>query len=262
MESNPFVGTDYEEDQGFIEFQKSNNCFTWQKNLVPRLAESVFFKFLPGGKPQVSIDAGANYGCVTYPLALLSEHVYSFEMRHDIFDCLKTNTSKFDNITYHRIALSNKTGQLEMFADIASGLSMLLSQEIIDEQDSWIAPLKHRHKNRQGRGTHESFSGGRRKVSTRPIDNYNIKNVDFIKLDVQYHEYEVLEGARNTIVEYNPILLVEELGGRGPEVDNYRMKIKDMLFDMGYSVFDIWAHDCIFVHEKHLWYRRNKKTYK
>lgn len=262
MKLNPFVGTEYEEDEGFKQFQESGNTFSWQNGLIPRLANQVFFKFIPGGRPQVSVDAGANYGCVSYPLALLSDHVHAFEMRRDIFDYLKINTSKFSNITYHRVALSNQTGQATMFADIASGLSMILSEEIVEEKAIWHKGIRQRQKNRQGIGKNNTFSGGKRVVPTRQLDNFNLKNVDFIKLDVQYHEYEVLEGARNTIVESNPILLLEELGGRGPQIEDYRMKIKDMLFDMGYTIFDIWVHDCIFIHEKHLWYRRNKKMYK
>jgi hypothetical protein len=41
------------------------------------------------------------------------------------------------------------------------------------------------------------------------LDNYNFRDVCFIKIDVEGHESEVIEGAKNTIFTQKPILLVE-----------------------------------------------------
>ena len=41
------------------------------------------------------------------------------------------------------------------------------------------------------------------------LDNIQIKNIGFIKIDVEGHELEVIKGAKETINKYNLILLVE-----------------------------------------------------
>lgn len=52
------------------------------------------------------------------------------------------------------------------------------------------------------------------------LDSLDIKNVMLIKIDVETHEMEVLEGAINTIQKYKPIIYLEH----HPEVD------KNLLF--------------------------------
>ena len=46
-----------------------------------------------------------------------------------------------------------------------------------------------------------------------PIDKFvkdhKIKNIDFIKIDVEGHEYEILEGAKNSIKKFKPIIQSE-----------------------------------------------------
>ena len=37
------------------------------------------------------------------------------------------------------------------------------------------------------------------KVPTKKIDDYNFQNLSYIKMDVQFHELEVLEGATKTL---------------------------------------------------------------
>lgn len=47
------------------------------------------------------------------------------------------------------------------------------------------------------------------KVQLRPLDDLEIKSVDFIEIDVEGHEMEVLEGAAKTIRESRPVVLIE-----------------------------------------------------
>jgi hypothetical protein len=42
------------------------------------------------------------------------------------------------------------------------------------------------------------------------IDSTGVQDVDFIKLDVEGHEYEVVLGAQKTINEFKPVVLIEE----------------------------------------------------
>jgi CO dehydrogenase/acetyl-CoA synthase delta subunit len=42
------------------------------------------------------------------------------------------------------------------------------------------------------------------------IDEFNFSDIDYIKIDVDGYELNVLQGAVNTIKKYNPLLVVEQ----------------------------------------------------
>ena len=46
-------------------------------------------------------------------------------------------------------------------------------------------------------------------VETRTLDSYNLPKVDFIKIDVEGWEEQVLEGGMKTILKYRPIMYIE-----------------------------------------------------
>ena len=47
-------------------------------------------------------------------------------------------------------------------------------------------------------------------IKTIKLDNFDFKNkISFIKIDVEGHELNVIEGARNTIEKHKPNLLIE-----------------------------------------------------
>ncbi|MEY2549321.1 MAG: hypothetical protein QOD64_1903, partial [Verrucomicrobiota bacterium] len=46
-------------------------------------------------------------------------------------------------------------------------------------------------------------------VETRRIDDYDLVDVGFIKIDVEGHELAVLAGAANTLARHTPNLLIE-----------------------------------------------------
>ena len=49
----------------------------------------------------------------------------------------------------------------------------------------------------------------KRKVEVRTLDSFGFTDVDLIKIDVEGHEYSVLEGSLLTIQRCKPILLIE-----------------------------------------------------
>jgi len=46
-------------------------------------------------------------------------------------------------------------------------------------------------------------------VEVRKLDSYHITDISIIKIDVEGHELEVLQGARNTILNQQPIIVLE-----------------------------------------------------
>ena len=71
----------------------------------------------------------------------------------------------------------------------------------------------------------EKLDRGSKKVKARALDNVlselNIKKVDFIKIDVEGAEYDVIKGLEKTLTNQNPKLFIEILKKDQEKVLNY-----------------------------------------
>ena len=54
---------------------------------------------------------------------------------------------------------------------------------------------------------------GNIKVNIETLDSFNLKEIDFIKLDVEGYEEKILQGGINTIQKYKPTLVIEQNRG-------------------------------------------------
>ncbi|HMK24625.1 MAG TPA: FkbM family methyltransferase [Chitinophagaceae bacterium] len=140
-------------------------------------------KFLPA-RP-VIIDAGAHTGgdsiemCRLYP----SSFVHCFEPIPSIFKMLKHNTRKYKRISCHEIALSNTNGEQVM--NVSSGAS--------DGSSSFLKPMEHLVDHP------DVYFKEEIKVKTIKLDDWaaqnNIDKIDFLWLDMQGFEMEVLKAS-------------------------------------------------------------------
>lgn len=72
---------------------------------------------------------------------------------------------------------------------------------------------------------------------THMLDNFYINDIDFIKIDVQGHELQVLKGAEKTIRKHRPVLVVEDLAEKTVEFMN----------GLGYDVIEKRGKDILYV---------------
>ena len=114
------------------------------------------------------------------------DHVFLFEPYTDNIECLKANLSEFTNYKIYECALSNEKSIENFFVDEQN-----IGSSSFIQMKSEIENLKL--------------------VSVQKIllDELNLENVDYIKIDVQFHELEVIEGSVDTLNRNNPVLCIE-----------------------------------------------------
>jgi FkbM family methyltransferase len=145
------------------------------------------------GKGGVAVDIGANEGVYAFALSELGAVVHAFEANPTFAD--RAQEMLGPRARVHRLALSNETGSASFFIPLAD--------------DSSELHLAGNLKNSHSQFERQSVI----KVEVRTLDSFALQGVQFIKVDVEGSELEVLEGARETILRDHPGLLLELLSG-------------------------------------------------
>ena len=142
-------------------------------------------------KDFVFFDIGANTGWYSMLAALSGESkIISFEPVKEHLECLTQTIflNKLENrITVSDFAISDTKGEAEI---LLAGTGSSLEGSFLEKAE-----------------------GGVRKIKITTLDSYvennKISSPDFIKIDIEGHEYKALIGAKNTISTSLPILFIE-----------------------------------------------------
>jgi FkbM family methyltransferase len=145
------------------------------------------------GKGGVAADIGANEGVYAFALSELGATVHAFEANPTFAAFAKHNLGS--RATVHEIALSNEAGRASFYVPLA--------------EDGSELHLAGNLKNSHSQFERQTVIN----VDVRTLDSYALTNVQFIKVDVEGSELEVLQGARETIMRDHPALLLELLSG-------------------------------------------------
>lgn len=144
----------------------------------PLLDEALSFVM----KWNTAIDGGAHYGLMSYHLNSLFKKVHSFEIDHNIRNCLKDNVQKFnlDNVAVYDFGL----GECEKMVSVLRPKNKSFSTHIDP-----------------GKSTGEYL--------IKSIDSLNLDSLDFIKLDCEGYETYILQGAIESIKKFKPVIMME-----------------------------------------------------
>ncbi|BAZ45511.1 hypothetical protein NIES4102_25350 [Chondrocystis sp. NIES-4102] len=188
----------------FIHNFKNNNLLNFY---LKKVHEPDFkaFKLICDQKPQLFVDIGANVGMSALSFFTLKPNaqVISFEPNPINYPYLDKISNKFVNFQYLKVGLGDRAGILDFYYPVYNGKEMTaLGSCNYHQANSWLSDRT-------------VFFFDPQKLEIRKItieintlDSYHLQP-DFIKIDVEGFEYQVLLGAKQTISNFRPILLIE-----------------------------------------------------
>jgi FkbM family methyltransferase len=153
------------------------------------------------------IDIGSNVGMWTRELAQKFKQVYCFEPNPNFIECFNKNITE---------------NNVELFQYGLSDMEHTASQE---KQSTML-------NEKQGN------------VMCKTLDSFNLKNIDFIKIDVDGFEYKVLCGAIETIKNSSPVINIEMKADK--RIDIVR-RCRKVLGKIGYKHVKRTRHDEIWL---------------
>ncbi len=172
----------------------------------------------------VAVDVGSNIGVFTANLRQLASRVHAFEPNGDLADALEI-AFRFDRrVTVHREALSDRSGI------------------------TWLRIPVHNGKIVTGLATMEpenALSGLPTKqvlVSLSRLDDMQLGLIGFIKIDVEGHELAVLHGARETLANSRPNVLVEAADWHRPDAAR---SVIQVMTELGYDGWFLWGDQLV-----------------
>jgi FkbM family methyltransferase len=162
---------------------------------------------------KASVDIGANLGLFTYYLARYSSAVYAYEPNPQPYRALQYVIDK--NVKLEQAAMTDTNDEVELIVWRSS--------------KGWTSNGAAIDCNLEGNVDHTIV-----KVPGYRLDDLDLGEIGFIKIDTEGHEEAVLNGAIKTIETHRPNLFVEVEYFRTHEKES---KVFSLLKDLNYDGF-------------------------
>lgn len=157
------------------------------------IIENNEYDFSCKNSPKYIIDAGANIGMASIYFANKYKDVkiIAIEPEEENYKLLKLNTEKYLNITTLNSALWNRTGEISLFDTGLDNVGFMVETNI-----SALRPTVKKIKHLTKAVTVDEI-----------INQFNIKYIDIIKIDIEGSEKEVFESCENWIQKTGCIIV-------------------------------------------------------
>jgi FkbM family methyltransferase len=168
---------------------------------------------------EIAIDVGANTGVYAWHLARRAAAVIAFEPQPDLAAFLRAALGR--NVRVEEVALSDTAGEaiLRVPSDrMATGRATIEAANALEE-----------------------FEAREVRVTARRLDDYGLRSVGLIKIDVEGHELAVIDGAEALLARERPNLIVE---AEDRHRTNAPAAVRARLADFGYRGF-IWRNGAL-----------------
>jgi len=151
-------------------------------------------------RPGTILDVGAHDGLLTIPLARLpASRVLAFEPLPSAFARLERNLRDAfgavpAHVVLHRAALGDRTGEISLSIPVVDGVA----------NEQWASMVKDF-------STFAASGVAARRIAAPllRLDDLGLTDLTHAKIDAEGAEYEVLRGARETLLRCRPVLTLE-----------------------------------------------------
>ena len=159
------------------------------------------------------LDIGAAVGMYTTYWAQKAARVHSYEAVPAVFKQLEKVRERFENVSVYNLAVGAEPGETTFYVD---------------------------DKRLSNSGFTDLVGGHPIEVKVTTIDEQNISDVGFIKVDVEGHELAVLNGGLKTIERDRPVCMVEVYPkfNQGPVSDTFDFFV-ERDYNMYYNVLSL-----------------------
>jgi FkbM family methyltransferase len=167
---------------------------------------------------RTAVDVGAHVGLWTMQLAKRFKMVHAFEPMEVFRECWKRNVTA-DGVMIHPVALGARDGFAIMRYDPAdSGGTHVESSDFASDFDGAVTMMR--------------------------MDDLDLLDVDFVKIDCEGFEHHVIEGARETLLRWKPCVIVEQKPHKlGPNFGIKGAPAVDALVAMGATIRAVMGGD-------------------
>ena len=166
-------------------------------------------------RKHTAIDVGGHCGFWSFYLGVNFKKVYAFEPVEIFRECFKKNIPH-ENVELLPVALGNENGFVSMNVELENTGATHVSNKI----------------------------DGLNKVELKKLDDYEFTDIDFIKIDVEGYENQVVLGAKETLLRNKPIIIVEQKGF-SDRFNETQFEAIDTLKSYGAKVIDQVVKDYI-----------------
>ena len=202
----------------------------------------------------VIFDVGANVGIYSLVAKSINpkSKVYSFEPSINTIHKLQKNNSinKYD-ININQLAVSNLEGKLTFY-------------DVPDEHQTSASLSFDKLKNLSWyKGEIKEYEVDVISIK-KFIEKNDIKKIDLIKIDVEMHEPEIIEGIGHYLEKFKPIIFIEVLS------DTIAQRLNGLITSKGYYIYHLYANGVVkrqdkFTVHPNLWnyvvFHKDKKAY-
>ena len=191
---------------------------------------SLMSKFIM--KDDVVFDIGSNIGAFTVPFAKkVGElgQVYAFEPQKVIYELLQDNVNKnkLKNVKIFNVGMGKKKEELELNEIDYSKVGNFGGVSFKYDSSSFTKNIKNK----------------KYKVKITNLNEFmEIEKCNFMKIDVELMELDILTGGKNFLKKFRPILWIENH-------QSYPNKINKFLLENDYNAY--WAYSNIFNQSNH-----------
>jgi FkbM family methyltransferase len=144
----------------------------------------------------IVFDVGAYFGFFSYHAVQKGgKEVYAFEPNPYVFEILKKNAEMWsDKIKPYQLALSDRNGEADLFISKELGVDSTILE---NRENSLLKFKKYNKKVKVKTMTLDSF-----------VKEYNVERVDFIRIDAEGSERDIIKGAKETIKKFKPRMAI------------------------------------------------------